>query len=181
VHLDRTDCSGRVRHCLASMTFYTFTTSTTVLLCNTSSIICEVDQSCFDERVLIRSHQVSVVVDFWAAWCRPCHTLTAALENAVSARNGAIELAKVDVGCNEELARAYSIQGVPAVAGFQNGEVVDHLTGAISAKRLETFLDDLVATRGGELHKTTAGTSSPLNEARKQIHAYTKKLKRRRF
>jgi putative thioredoxin len=99
----------------------------------------------FDEVVLARSHERPVVVDFWAEWCGPCHALTPVLEGAIAERDGAIELVKVDVDANTELAQQFSVSGIPAVKAFRNGHVVREFVGAQSPTSVSTFLDAILA------------------------------------
>ncbi len=111
----------------------------------------DVDEADFPTRVLERSAEVPVVVDFWAEWCGPCRTLGPALEAAVTARGGTVELAKVDVDRNQSVAQAYRVQGIPAVFGFRDGRVVASFTGAVPPDRIESFLDELVPTEADRL------------------------------
>jgi putative thioredoxin len=91
------------------------------------------------------------VVDFWAAWCGPCRALTPALERAAAHRDGKMELVKVDVDANQELAARYGVQGIPAVKAFRNGEVVDEFVGAIPEAAVESFLDQIVPSEADAL------------------------------
>lgn len=106
--------------------------------------VIDVDTAGFAAEVIERSRTVPVVVDFWAAWCGPCRTLGPMLEAAVARRNGEVILAKVDVDREQELARQFGVQGIPAVHAFRDGRVVDHFTGAVPMAQIEAFLDRLV-------------------------------------
>jgi putative thioredoxin len=104
----------------------------------------DVTEETFATAVIERSKQLPVVVDFWAEWCAPCRQLGPILEQAVAKRAGTVELVKLDTDSNPNLARAFGIQGIPAVKAFKDGEVVAEFTGAQPAAAVEQFLDELV-------------------------------------
>lgn len=123
----------------------------------------DVTQETFQTAVIDRSRTVPVVVDFWAEWCAPCRQLGPLLERAVAARAGKLELAKVDVDSNQELARRYAVQGIPAVKAFRDGEVASEFVGAQPPVAIDRFLDALVPSEADGL--IAAGDEASLRRA----------------
>jgi putative thioredoxin len=111
----------------------------------------DVSEQNFQTAVLDRSHAVPVVVDFWAEWCAPCRQLGPLLERAAEARAGQVDLVKIDVDSNQNLARTFGIQGIPAVKAFRDGEVAAEFVGAQPPVAVERFFDQLVPSEADGL------------------------------
>ena len=123
----------------------------------------DVSESNFQSAVIERSHTVPVVVDFWAEWCGPCRQLGPVIERGVAARDGKIELAKVDVDANPMLSRTYRIQSIPAVKAFKDGQVAAEFVGALPPAQVESFLDSLLPSEADGL--VAQGDESSLRRA----------------
>jgi putative thioredoxin len=111
----------------------------------------DVTDADFDERVLRRSFEVPVLVDFWADWCQPCHMLAPVIERAVDAQDGKVELAKLDVDSNQATAARYGVRGLPTVKAFRDGRVATEFTGAQPPQMVEGFVDSLVPSEADQL------------------------------
>jgi len=123
----------------------------------------DVTEETFQTAVIERSKTVPVVVDFWAQWCGPCRQLGPVLERAVAGHAGKMELVKVDTDSNQALARAFNIQGIPAVKAFRDGKVVAEFVGAQPPQEVERFLAALLPSAADGL--VAQGDEASLRQA----------------
>jgi putative thioredoxin len=113
--------------------------------------VIDVGEEDFEEKVLRASHDVPVIVDFWAAWCQPCLILSPMLERLAEEHDGQFILAKVDVDNNPRLSELFRIQSIPAVKAFRQGHVVEEFVGVQPEEVLRLFVDELLPSPADEL------------------------------
>ncbi len=118
----------------------------------------DVSEADFVTEVIERSYERPVVVDFWAEWCAPCRQLGPVLERTAERHAGDVELVKLDVDANPQIAAAYGIQGIPAVKAFRGGAVVNEFVGAYPEDSVRRFFETLLPTDADRL--ATAGTTA---------------------
>ncbi|MGE5677425.1 MAG: thioredoxin [Pseudomonadota bacterium] len=102
-----------------------------------------VNQNNFENEVLKSGKPV--LVDFWAAWCGPCRMVAPVIDQLADEYEGKIEVAKVNVDENPELAGKYDIMSIPSVFLFNNGSKVDGLIGARPKQAFDEMLGRYVS------------------------------------
>ena len=88
----------------------------------------EVNEQNFEVEVL-KSNKLTVV-DFWAPWCGYCVKLSPILEEIANEIPDA-KFVKMNTDDCMNVARDYSISGLPCILIFKNAEVLDRLAGAM--------------------------------------------------
>lgn len=78
---------------------------------------------------VLASDKISVI-DFWAEWCGPCRMLGPVMEELATDNAGKkVQIVKVNVDEQGELAGAFGISSIPAVFFVQGGQVVHKVIG----------------------------------------------------
>lgn len=97
-----------------------------------------VTEQTFETEVL--NSDKPVVVDFWAAWCGPCRMVSPILDQIAEENSEKIDIVKVNVDENPNLAMKYQITSIPAMKVFSQGEVATSIVGAKPKAALEADL-----------------------------------------
>lgn len=105
---------------------------------NTMSTLKHLSNENFD--TTLADSPTPVLVDFYAQWCGPCKALAPTLEDIAAEHAGQLEIVKVDIDDNPELATRFGIQSIPTLIVFDGGEAKKTLKGLLPKRAL---LDEL--------------------------------------
>jgi thioredoxin 1 len=106
-------------------------------------LIFDVDLDDYDEKVLLASHEVPVLIDLWAEWCSPCLVIAPLLKQVIDEFAGEVRLAKIEVDEEEnmKLAGRYQVRGFPTIILIRNGDEVARFSGAKPLNFIREFIE----------------------------------------
>ena len=81
------------------------------------------------------SKDKTLIIDFWAPWCGPCKALTPVLEELSSEMSDSVEVYKVNVDDNTELAQEHGVQSIPTLLVYKNGSLSETIIGLKDQRR----------------------------------------------
>ena len=88
-----------------------------------------------------------VLVAFWAEGCGPWHILAPEVAALAEAFRGQAAVATLDVEAEPETPKRYGIETLPVLLFFQDGQVVDQLTGVVDKADIAAKLHALTGTK----------------------------------
>ncbi len=97
----------------------------------------------FEQDVL--QSNTPVLVDFYADWCGPCKVVGPVVEQLGNDYEGRVDVRKVDVDSNPELASRYGVRSIPTLILFKDGVVQDTVIGAVPRSKLVEIIDQHAA------------------------------------
>lgn len=80
-----------------------------------------------------------VLVDFWAVWCGPCQMMAPILHE-LEAEMPDVQIGKVNVDEQMDLARQFRVVSIPTLIIFKNGQEVQRMVGVTSKEELKDAL-----------------------------------------
>jgi thioredoxin 1 len=81
-----------------------------------------------------------ILVDFWAAWCGPCHRVAPILEAIAADMADVLRIGKLNVDDNPRTAGRFAVQSIPTMLLFKDGKLVDGIVGAYPRAQIEATI-----------------------------------------
>lgn len=78
-----------------------------------------------------------LVLDFWAEWCGPCRMVAPIIDELAKEYDGQVNIGKVDVDNNNDVASEFGIRNIPTILFFKDGKMVDKQVGAVPKAKIE--------------------------------------------
>jgi putative thioredoxin len=135
----------------------------------------EVNETNFEDEVLLRSNEVPVVVLLWSPRSEVCLQLADILSGLAAQDNGKWALASVNVDVSPRVAQIFGVEVVPTVVALAAGQPLSSFQGAQPPEQLRKWIDSLLSATAGKLSGAGDAEAEPeevdpaLAQARQQL------------
>ncbi len=139
------------------MAFHRYTFATVAILsCLLASSGCDLSTSISSNHATQSSAEFqsalsqsdTVLVKFGAPWCGPCRMIDSELEQVEPNLPTGVELVRINVDDESQLASSYDVSSIPHMILFKSGKQVDSRVGYMSAQEIEQWISSTTATEG---------------------------------
>ena len=93
-----------------------------------SDNVTQVNDQDFQSEVL--GSDLTVLVDFWAEWCVPCHMVSPVVEEIARLHSDQLKAVKLNVDDNPETTKQYAVMSIPTLIVFKDGKELARVVGA---------------------------------------------------
>lgn len=77
----------------------------------------------------IERSPLPVLLDLWAAWCRPCRMMAPMLDELAVELAGRVRVAKLNVDENPVTAARFNVRSIPTLLALKEGREIDRIVG----------------------------------------------------
>lgn len=103
--------------------------------------VLEIDDDSFDDCIC----EGVVLVEFYGSYCPPCKLLEPALEKLAQDYANRVVIAKINIDEHSEAAVDYTVEDIPTMVFFRDGEEAERLFGAQKVETLAEVFDRLLS------------------------------------
>jgi len=87
--------------------------------------------------------ELPAIIDFWAPWCGPCKTIGPILEDLSKEYEGKIDIYKINVDDEHELAGAFGIRSIPTLLFIPKDAQPQMVSGALPKTSFKKAIKDI--------------------------------------
>ena len=80
------------------------------------------------------------ILDFWATWCGPCKFMEPVIEELEKEYHGKIQIEKINVDENQELAAKHGVMSIPTYIIEKEGKEMERIVGATQKENFKKVL-----------------------------------------